>query len=492
MQVIMDPLSDFKHNKINVITVSAVFLLVLLLSFICPLITDDMHFKFIWNGFGANAGQEVRVGSLGDIFQSAAHYYQYSGGRVVCHFLVFALDNLPRALFANLNALMYVTAGYLIYKHITVDIAKALKFLLPFVYLSMFLVLPVWGDSVVWISGSVNYLWAGTAILWALYLIDCSKPGVASGILTCVAVLIASSTGEIAGGMLIVVIVLRMLAHRKHKTGFYIAALVSAVPGIMLILLSPGNANRMAAVDLHESIGVLDVLRTSYGYLGRFIDWNAIVLFPILVTLFMIIFRKSGWRDILRPMAVTIACLLGSLALGMSGVVISRAIFTSSLPLLIPMWNFTLLLLYNYKGERKVKSVYAALITISALQFLTLNWMSGILTSLVFAVIFLIGRVRPYALSGQGRPSLIFDAVLVTILSVSVMSNAVLFVIDTVRYNSYIDQTVAAMKEGDMNKVANLKPDIYLSDRFFPSEGTIVSDYSLSWIYEYHVLGGGI
>ena len=95
-------------------------------------------------------------------------------------------------------------------------------------------------------------------------------------------------------------------------------------------------------------------------------------------------------------------------------------------------------------------------------------------------------------LSSQGRPALIFDAVVVTILSVSVMSNTVLFVIDTVSYNSYITQTVDAMKEGDMNKVTMLKPEIQLSDRFFPSEGTIVSDYSLSWIYEYYVLGGGV
>ena len=488
----MNPVSDFKHNKINVITVSAVFLLVLLLSFICPLITDDMHFKFIWNGFDAAAGKEIRVGSFGDILQSASNYYQYSGGRVVCHFLVFALDNLPRALFANLNALMYVTAGYLVYKHITVDIAKSLKFLLPFVYLSMFLLLPVWGDSVVWISGSVNYLWAGTAILWAIYMIDCSKQSVVNGILTCIAVLISSSTGEIAGGMLIIIIVLRMITNRKHKIGFYIAAIISAIPGIMLILLAPGNANRMVAVDGHEHIGILDVLQTSYGYLGRFIDWNAIALFPILFALYVLIFRKSGWKDIIRPMTITIACLMGALVLGMSGVVISRAIFTASMPLLIPMWNSTLLFMYKSKGDRKVKAVYASLITISALQFMTLNWMAGLLTSLVFAIAFLIGKFRPYMLSAQGRPALIFDVIVVTILSVSVMSNAVLFVIDTVRYNSFITQTVEAMKEGDMNKVVTLKPDIYLSDRFFPSEGTIVSDYSLSWIYEYYVIGGGV
>lgn len=486
----MNPVSDFKHNRINIITVSAVFLLVLLLSFICPLITDDIHFKFIWNGFDAAAGQEVRVSSIGDIFQSAAHYYQFSGGRVLCHFIVFAMDNLPRAVFANLNALMYLTAGYLIYKHITVEIAKGMKFLLPLVYLSMFLLLPVWGDSVVWISGSVNYLWAGTAILWAIYLIDCSKPGTLNGILTCVAVLIASATGEIAGGMLIIIIVLRMLAHRKHKIGFYIAALISAVPGIMVILLSPGNANRMIAVDKHESIGILDVLLTSYGYLGRFIDWNAIVLFPILVSLYMLIFRKAGWKEIIRPMTVTIACVLGSLALGMSGVVISRAIFTASLPLFVPMWNFTLMM-YNFKGDRKVKSIYASLITIAILQFLTLNWMSGLLASLVLAVVFLVNRFRPYQLSRPGNPSLIFDAMIVTIFSIIVISNAVMFVMDTVSYNSYIDRTVQAMKDGNMDIVAGLRPDIHLSDRFFPSEGTIVSDYSLSWIYEYYVIGGG-
>ena len=57
--------TDKRINKINMITVPAVFLLVLLLSLITPLITDDLHFNYVWNGFDADIGNEVRIASIG-------------------------------------------------------------------------------------------------------------------------------------------------------------------------------------------------------------------------------------------------------------------------------------------------------------------------------------------------------------------------------------------------------------------------------------------
>ena len=208
----METSNPVKIRRSTIITVSAVFLLVLLLSYFCPLITDDLHFKFVWNGFNANPGKEVRVSSISDIIESAKNYYQYSGGRVVCHTIVFALVNLPKWVFAILNAAVFCAAGLLIHGHILEKTRLKSNFTLAFIYASLFLLMPVWGDSILWISGSVNYLWAGTSILWAIYLIDKEENSRKNLYLSCIAVLIASATNEIAGGMLSIILIIRMIS----------------------------------------------------------------------------------------------------------------------------------------------------------------------------------------------------------------------------------------------------------------------------------------
>ena len=76
-------------------------------------------------------------------------------------------------------------------------------------------------------------------------------------------------------------------------------------------------------------------------------------------------------------------------------------------------------------------------------------------------------------------------------MGIIVLANFVFFFDDAANYNSYIDQTVTAMKAGDNETLYSLRPPRALRSGFFPAEGTIVSDYSVSWIYEYYVIGGG-
>ena len=482
---------DKKIRTINLVTVSAVFLLVLLLSYMCPLITDDLHFKFIWNGFDAVPGQETRVSSLGDTIESAKNYYQFSGGRVICHFIVFTLVNLNRWVFAVLNSMVFVASGWLIYAHLGREYTGQSKWMLPLIYLSVFLLLPVWGDSVLWISGSVNYLWAGTAFLWALYQIDKQEKSVRNNVLTGIAVLIASSTNEISGGMLTVVLILRMLAWKEKPLHYYYYALFCVIPGMGLVLTAPGNANRQLVVDGHQSLGITDVIRTSYGYLAGFLDWGSILLTVIFIMLFYLIFTKRKLSWIISSMTITISCFAGAAALGFSGVVIQRALFTVILPLLIPFWRFVYVVIYKMKRREKFRAIIAAFIVISVLELIFLSFMTAAIALLVLVMIILIDKLSHGRLIDPWKKSKVRGAVIMSVLAVLVLVNSALFLLDVKRYDSYIDQTVSAMKADDSEALMSISPEKQLYSSFFPAEGTIVSDYSVSWIYEYYVISGG-
>jgi len=482
--------TDKRLRTVNTVTVSAVFLLVLLLSYFCPLITDDLHFKFIWKDFVPLTGQEVRVGSIADIFESARNYYQFSGGRVICHFLVFAMVNMNKWVFASLNAAMFVICGFLIYKHMDKKLASLSKCTLLFIYMTMFLFLPVWGDSILWISGSVNYLWSGTAMIWAIYMLDKDDKSYKNYALTCVAVLIASATNEISGGMMAIIIILRMLTHSIKPLSYYYTVLFCVIPGIGLVLTAPGNANRMAQVDMHTGVTITDALKTSYGYLGYFADWGGILLFPIFIYLFFMIFKKGKLKNIILSMTVTIACFAGSVALGFSGVVIQRALFITILPLMIPFWSLGYFIVFKMNANVRFKAEKAAVAAMGIMYLALQNFMQAGVAALILLILILVGKLKPVRPANPAASPLKADIILAAIMGSVIMIQTVMFFIAVNNYNGYIDQTVKAMQEGDNEAVMTLRPSVP-DMSFFPSEGMIVSDYSVSWIYEYYVINGG-
>ena len=483
--------TDKRINKVNIVTVSAVFLLVLLLSYYCPLITDDLHFKFVWNGFNADMGNEVRVASISDIIESAKNYYNFSGGRVVCHAIVFCLVNLNKWVFAVLNSLMFVLSGILIYLHMDGRLDKKCRLVLPLIYCTVFLCLPTWGDSVLWISGSVNYLWAGTCMLWAIYLIDKDDQSYKNMALTALAVLISASTNEISGGMLIIIILLRMFFWKKKNISYYIICLFCVIPGMGLVLRAPGNTARMAVVDGHDSLSILDILKTSHSYFGLFISYGSILIWFVLIFLFFMIQSKWKFRDIISPMTVTVACFAGAIALGFSGIVIHRALFTVSLPLLIPFWSLMHYTLYTMDAKKRFKSELFAFITLAVLDLIAFDFFQAGSVLLMLLIVFIMNKLLHGALEGKASPSHVRNVIELSLCSALILYGFVTFFIDSNNYKEYVDKSVDALKSNNMEELYTLSPSSTPLSQFFPSEGTIVSDYSVSWIYEYYVVNGG-
>ena len=472
------------------ITVSAVFLLILLLSYACPLITDDLHFKYVWNGFDADIGKEVRVSSISDIFTSAHNYYLYSGGRVICHFIVFAMVNLNKWVFAVCNAIVFAVSGLLIWMHMKEMFRQMNRFTLALIYLTMFLLLPVWGDSVLWISGSVNYMWAGCAMLWAIFLIDREDSGAGNHILTCIAVLIASATNEIFGGMLAIILILRMITNRIKPLRYYITSLFCVLPGIALVISAPGNANRQQIIDGHQSVGLADVLKTSYGYLASFIDWGSIILWVISAVLFYKILKKRPLKEIITSMTITIACFAGSVALGFSGVVIQRALFSVLLPLLVPFWSLLYYLLYKMESVVRFKAIVCAFIAIALLNVITLRFFQAAIFGLLLLIIVLIRIVYKNSFEKPLVPSVKESLILITIMTALVIMGCVTFFMDVRKYNERMDTMVQAMRDNDGGTLSSMGRLEMGPGSFFPAEGTIVSDYLYSWVYQYYVTDG--
>lgn len=245
---VIDRIGDnkLKRSLLWILTVFLCFSSILFLNILTPLISDDFAYLFIY-------GENARVASVGDIVRSQInHYYQW-GGRSVAHFIAQVLLLLP-AYFADLlNTLVYLGYVFLIYFHIT-GRGKGSLSLFIFINIAIWFMQPVFGDTVLWLTGSANYLWCTFLIL--LFLLPYrfykgNRLNITGQILSSIGLFIfgitTGWTNENTAGAMILIILFFFIYYRSYTWKipvWAIAGLLGAVIGYAVMILAPGNFER--------------------------------------------------------------------------------------------------------------------------------------------------------------------------------------------------------------------------------------------------------
>lgn len=243
------------HRKaIDIAAAVLTFITVWVMSTRCPLISDDFHYFF---GVHLPYTEDGRVSSISELVFSVSEYYKYLGGRALCHLMLFLVLMAGKWVFDLVNAGIFVLFGVLVNK-----IAKKKTImenslpLLPLVYLICFITLPSFGDSCLWISGAVNYLWPAVAFLICIQLIDryFEEPGLKRAAAIVFPLFVSSLTNENTGGMLGLYILFSLyrsvcggtkeekISLKKHLPLLIPIAFIAA--GMAAVILAPGNMNR--------------------------------------------------------------------------------------------------------------------------------------------------------------------------------------------------------------------------------------------------------
>ncbi len=138
-------------RKALAVIITVIFFFMLACNFLTPYQADDFvyHFRFD-NG--------APVESVADIFPSLKAHAETLNGRLTAHFFVHLFELLPKPVFNIINtfvfiALIVLTAGFICGKR-----PNAAALLLAFCGVLVFM--PAFGEVVLWLDGSINYLWA--------------------------------------------------------------------------------------------------------------------------------------------------------------------------------------------------------------------------------------------------------------------------------------------------------------------------------------------
>lgn len=228
-----------------------------------PLSHDDYAYAFIWDGeHGGNldamqiGSPEVqsrqRVESLSDIIQSMESHYFTWGGRIFAHGLAQFFIWLGKPVFDVANTIMFVFL-ILVIVNLANTWLKISRVALVWIFLSLFLFASASLMSMLWLTGSCNYMWMSffqlffvTPYVKALRSHEAGDS--ALNVLLMILLGFLAGWSNEAGALATVcltIFLVGMCKKQKIFRSWMIAGLVALIVGCGFMLLAPGNFARL-------------------------------------------------------------------------------------------------------------------------------------------------------------------------------------------------------------------------------------------------------
>lgn len=242
----IDKIKNISNKQKILLILSGIFILMLVLNYLTPLLADDYSYSNMMDGSPITGIGDIIINQIG-------HYFKW-GGRSISHTIAqIFLALVSKNIFNILNSFVYVLLIYLIYR-IAKPKDKDKPSLLIVIHLLLWFILPVFGQTCLWIIGSCNYLWTTLLILTFLNIyknLD-KEDSIFKIIFMFILGIIAGWTNENTSfGLLIIILgilITRKLENKKEelpiwtKTGF-----IGALIGFIILIIAPGNFIRNEA-----------------------------------------------------------------------------------------------------------------------------------------------------------------------------------------------------------------------------------------------------
>lgn len=299
-------MNNKRKKLIFLMIIISVFGFMYILNSKTMLVSDDFPYHFI---FEREPSENTKlITNPLEIFGSMATHWQIWGGRVSVHALLQFVFMIGNDFFNIVNSLMFVLLGLLIYKHINNTKEIKLSWLVT-IYATIFLFVPQPASTIMWKSGSANYLWSSvlilsmTLILKNYYENGKRKDNILNMILLFLFGLIIGCTNENTGCALIIVEILFLISYKikyKHIPKWVITTLIGTIIGYIFLVSSPGNFKRTDIMYPHISYSIenlfdytLKITRLSYTYLKE-------LIIALVITSIFLYKDKDNIKDIIK------------------------------------------------------------------------------------------------------------------------------------------------------------------------------------------------
>ena len=280
----------------------------MVMNMLTTLKEDDMAFSLM-------EGVWTPVRSLGDLFHSHINQFLHANGRTANLVAALFCTLLGKTVFNVCNTLVF---GFL--SHMMSLLATGRRSLLA---LSIFLVAvgtcyPVPGETMLWLDGSCNYMWAIALSLALIYYLQRQHRGAlgwGGAALLFLVSFVAGSFNEATSFGVLIGLAVYYAVNRSQWDRRALISLTGYLLGVALIVASPGAWARAASGDIVVNLPFIDLLHSRW-YIFSEKMWRFYL--PIVAALVGIValflhrgraLRQSPWTWIFLGMAVVLFVL---------------------------------------------------------------------------------------------------------------------------------------------------------------------------------------
>ncbi len=329
--------SSFILGLIFVLIIGGIFFIIYDLNKIYPIYADDWDYHFRYY-------EDHMIRNVFEVFPSMMKHYTMWGGRLVVHGTLQVLLYCGHWWCDFLNSIMFIVYILLIY-FIANRGNKINIFLLCLIFLLVWFFQPSLGMTILWITGSINYLWGTCIVLAFLYpyyccFTDCynkikkdiwAKDYIYKNIFFFIAGVIAGWTNETTAISLFVILVMfigiEKYIIRISIPKWSIYGLIGSTIGTVLMLIAPGNfrryeiENKMAGVKGGSTLDI--VIEHISDYWDRLTDYALIIALIGIVCILLFRFFSTK-KNVDRTVIVTSIFLMAALASSLEYLIILR------------------------------------------------------------------------------------------------------------------------------------------------------------------------
>ncbi len=205
-----------------------------------PLIGDDILFSRVPDDISRPCD------TLGQYIASMPFFYCDNNGRIADMMVRFVTSLLGKGVFNVLNSLVFIVFLLVVSRHIDETNRRVWHLVATMLY--MLLLMPVAGQTMLWLSGTINYLWSSTATLALLLAFGRERwpwP-LPVKVLVLLGAFIAGGMNESVSSATLACMVLYCIVNRKAVTRWHLAVIALYLAGFLLIVLSPAAWDRLA------------------------------------------------------------------------------------------------------------------------------------------------------------------------------------------------------------------------------------------------------
>ena len=321
------------------------------LNLLSPEFHDDFVYKFmIVNG---SVDYSRPINSLTDVFRSQWEHYFVANGRSLVHILVQVFTGLlGKQVFNVLNAIVFAIFVYLLQKNVR-RYSQGIGFFAVTLSLLLVLLLPLFKDTFLWLTGSVNYLWSGTAVLLFLSIYESrghllvKDDRVVVWILP-LALLMGWTHEGISLPLAVSLLVFNLYDFKRsrHTWGFWLS--VAFLIGACITALAPGNLVRSS------SAGGFALSTLGLKVLNGFTVFALlkIVYLAILLTVVLWFVNRPLLRDVLKQNRHLLLAMLLSVGIVLvAGLTSQRTAFGLELLSIVFVLRLVGALSASFKGK---------------------------------------------------------------------------------------------------------------------------------------------